>query len=440
MNMLLRMRAKARVQQLDDTHAAPGAKLPPSAVQRALRLSIVEGSLSNIHITVCGGAFLTGFALLLGASDFELGLIAALPFVGQLFQFVGAYLEEQLGERRRLTVLSAGISRGLWALIAALPFLAALGTARLPLFLLILAVSQALIGITANAWTSWMSDLVPPRQRGRYFGTRNTICSITAMASSWLAGRALDQYRGTSTEPLGYALIFGVATVCAIAGVLVLRRQPEPPMHRAARVSIRALFSAPLRHARFRAMSLAAAGWALAIGIAGPFYNAHGIQNLHLSFAALAILAIVTSGVALITQPLIGRLQDRYGDKTVLVVSAVGVVLLPWGWVLATPDFQLPLWINAIGAGIFWPGITQGQMNMLMDRAPAEGRGAYVAAFGALTGLGTFVASLLGGAIATGMGDALVYLGPLTLNHYTILMAASSLGRAAMALVFARRL
>src|SRR5204862_5947928 len=114
-------------------------------------------------------------ALMLGAGDFELGLIAALPFLGQLFQFVGAYLEERLGERRRMTVISCGVSRSLWALLVALPFLTVLGMARLPIFLLILAISQALIRITANAWTSWMSVLVPPRQRGRYFGTRHTI-------------------------------------------------------------------------------------------------------------------------------------------------------------------------------------------------------------------------------------------------------------------------
>ena len=75
-----------------------------------------------------------------------------------------------------------------------------------------------------------------------------------------------------------------------------------------------------------------------------------------------------------------------------------------------------------------------------MDRAPAEGRGAYVAAYGAVTGIGTFAASLLGGVIAGGLGTTVVSLGPLALNHYAILFALSSLGRAAMALVFARRL
>jgi MFS family permease len=440
MNMLMRARASKRAQPARPVEQIAEVPLAPSAVQRGLRLSIIEGSLSNIHITVTGGAFLTGFALLLGAGDFELGLLAALPFVGQLFQFVGAYLEERLGERRRLCAITAAVSRGLWAIMTTLPFILALDGVRLPIFLFLLTISQALIGITANTWLSWMSDLVPPRQRGRYFGTRNTITSITAMAASFLAGRALDSYRGSDAEPVGFALIFCVASICAVAGTVVLWQQPEPPMRRVARVTVRQLLSAPLRHQEFRAFSLTAAAWALVTGIAAPFFNAFGIQDLKLSFASLAVFAIVTSAVALGTQPLIGRLQDRYGDKRVLVWSVIGVILLPWGWVLSTPDFLLPLWLNAVVSGIFWPGITQGLMNLLMDRAPAEGRGAYVAAYGAITGLGTFLASLLGGAIASGLGTTVLEIGPLTLNHYAILFAASSLGRAAMAVVFARRL
>jgi MFS family permease len=432
--------ARTRPRRQRPAPATPVAPLASSAVQRGLRLSIVEGALSNIHVSVTTGAFLTGFALLLGVSDFELGVIGALPFIGQLFQFVGAYLEERLGERRRLVVLTAGVSRTLWALFAALPFLGGLGDARLPIFLLVLMVSQALIGIAGNAWTSWMSDLVPPRQRGRYFGARNTVTSVTAMASTWLAGRTLDYYDGANNAALGYALIFGMAVVSAIAGVIVLSRQPEPRMPQRPRVRPVELFSAPLRHPRFRALILTATGWSIATGIASPFFNAYGIQNLKLSFATLALFGVATSAVALVTQPYIGRLQDRYGDRRVLIISVGGVVLLPWGWILSTPTFLLPLWMTSIFSGVFWPGITQGLLNLVMDRAPVEGRGAYVAAYGAVTGIGTFAASLLGGVIAGGLGGAVVSIGSLTLNHYAFLFALSSLGRATMALVFARRL
>jgi len=260
------------------------------------------------------------------------------------------------------------------------------------------------------------------------------------MASTWLAGRALDHYRGMGQQELGYALIFGLAVVAALAGAIVLTRQPEPPMVRRQRMPVAALFSAPLRHPRFRALILTATGWALATGIAAPFFNAYGIQNLKLSFATLALFGVATSAVMLVSQPFVGRLQDRYGDRRVLIGSVIGVVLLPWGWVLSTPTFLLPLWATSTFAGVFWPGITQGLLNLVMDRAPAEGRGAYVAAYGAVTGVGTFAASLLGGLIATALSTTMIQLGPLALDHYAILFALSSLGRGAMALVFARRL
>src|SRR5579859_365334 len=122
--------------------AVDDAPLSPSVVRRGLRLSIIEGALSNVHITISAGAFLTGFALLLGANAFELGILGALPFLSQLFGFAGAYLEERLGERRRLASLSALIGRGLWLPMLALPFLPAIGRIQLPMFLLIMALSQ----------------------------------------------------------------------------------------------------------------------------------------------------------------------------------------------------------------------------------------------------------------------------------------------------------
>lgn len=423
-----------------DPSELPDGRLPPSLVQRGLRLSTAEGLLTTVYINVTAGAFLTGFALLLGAGPFELGVLGALPFLSQLFQFVGAYLEERLGNRRGLTIWTAGVSRALLLVMAGLPFLPGPGPAGLAVFLALMAASQALVGIAANAWTSWMSDLVPPRQRGSYFGVRNTICAVSAMLSAWGAGVALDQFRAAGQDALGYLVIFGGAVAVAFAGLAVLRFQPEPPKLPKARVDVRALFSAPLRHRRFRALSVTAAGWALVTGIASPFFNAYGLQTLGLSYTTLALFGVATAAVSMVTQPYIGRLQDRLGDRAVLVGSVAGVVLLPWGWVFATPSFLLPLWLTSIFSGVFWPGITQGLLNLVMDRAPAEGRGAYVASYGAITGLGTFVAGLLGGVIASALAGAQMHLGPAVLDQYSILFAISSLGRLAMAFVFARLL
>jgi MFS family permease len=417
----------------------PSGALPPSVVQRGLRLSVAEGAVSTIYVSVVTGVFLTGLALLLGADTFTLGVIGALPFVGQLFQFVGAYLEERLGSRRTLVMVSALVSRVLWLPILLLLFLPAGGLA-MPLFLLLLGASYALGGIVTNAWLSWMSDLVPVRQRGRYFGFRNTVAGGVGMAITYVAGLAADFYRARGQEALGYTLIFGVAVLFGVVAAFMLRWQPEPALKRKQRVRVGELFAAPLRSPAFRVFALASAGWSLATGIAGPFFNAFGIATLGISFSTLALTAILTGAVSLLTQPYIGRLQDRLGDRVVMVTCMFGVVLLPFGWILSTPSNIFPLWCTSFFAGVFWPGITQGMVNVLMDRSDAEGRGAFLAAYGAITGVGTFVAGLLGGVLATAFIGLSVPLGPITLDHYTLLFALSALGRLVVAVIFWRRL
>ena len=421
-------------------------QFPAHLMRRGLRLSVWEGALSTITISITGAiggsVFLTGFALLLGANSFQLGLLGALPFVGQIFGFLAAYLEERFGNRRMLVLLGSLSGRLIWGLLLALPFIGFLRGAELPIFLLGIALSNGLNGLAGNAWLSWMSDLVPPRERGRYFGFRNMVVSIVTMATTYLAGSALDSFRASGQEPVGYALIFGVALLAAIGAASVLAYQPEPPMRRnkAERLNLLTLFSIPLREARFRSYALTAAGWAMATGIASPFFNAYGLNDLKLSFATLSLQAIVTSAVALVCQPFIGRLQDTLGDRRVLLGSILGTLLLPWGWVLSTPDNITPLWLTSIFAGIFWPGIGQGMINILMDRAPTVGRGAAIASYGAITGIGTFVAGLLGGAVATALVDVPLALGPIPLTNLTVLFVATSIGRSLVLIAFWRTL
>lgn len=416
------------------------APLSPGEVRRGMRISILEGAIANIHITITGAiggsVFLTGFALLLGANSFQLGLMGALPFIGQVFQFVGAYLEERMGNRRALVLYGALAGRLIWALLLALPFLSFVQGAQLAIFFAGLACSYALNGIAANAWMSWMSDLVPPQQRGAYFGLRNTVAALAAMAATFLAGQTLDSFRASGHEASGYAVIFGAAVLAALVAAVLIARQPEPSLLPSTRVSPAALLGEPLRDRRFGHFTLAGTGWALVTGIAIPFFSAYGLNTLGLRFATLGLTAIVTSAVSLVFGPLVGRLQDRYGYRAVLVACVLGTVPLPWGWILSTPTNIMPLCLTAIFSGVFWPGLTQGLANVLMDRAPGDCRGAAIAAYSAVTGLGTLVAGLLGGALAMLLASAHFNLGPITLTGLACLFVLTSLGRVVMAAVF----
>src|SRR4029079_15536324 len=80
------------------------------------------------------------------------------------------------------------------------------------------------------AYMSWMSDLVPPDHRGRYFARRNMIAGLVGMVIGLPAAWFLDYAtRKTHQEAFGFAVLFGIGVAGGVASFICLMRQPEPP-------------------------------------------------------------------------------------------------------------------------------------------------------------------------------------------------------------------
>lgn len=77
-------------------------------MRRGMRISIIEGAFATVHIGLTGGAFLTGYALMLGAGDVSLGVLAAIPFATQVFQLASAYLTARTGKLKIFAVWGQG--------------------------------------------------------------------------------------------------------------------------------------------------------------------------------------------------------------------------------------------------------------------------------------------------------------------------------------------
>ncbi len=418
----------ARVSLIPRDIFATETTLLPSEVRRGLKLSLGEGMLAQVHISLTAGAFLTGFALMLGAGNLTLGLLTAIPFLIQPLQLLGAWLIEQQGRRKPLTVIGS-LGRSIWLIMILLPYLPFGATQRLSLLVTALLVSHALLTICSNAWTHWMTDLVPARLRGRYFATRNTAMAAVAMVANYGGGLWLDRMRAAGDLAYGYAIMYGAAVLCGALSTLLLSRQPEPPMARVPRLPLRDVIRVPFAQREFRRFMLTIVVWSAAIGVSAPFFSAHALTVLGMSFATLAMLDVITSGVSLVSLPLWGRVSDRIGHRRVLTISMAAVVLLPWFWVVATPQTLWLLFINAALSGIGWPGIALAQGNRLMERVPAAARGAYLAIFGATTGLAFFGASICAGALADALAGTRWTIGPLLINEYQVVFILSSLLR-----------
>jgi MFS family permease len=402
---------------------------PDNEPARSLRLSIVEGAFYSAHVAIVNGALLTGYALLLGANDFQLGLLTGMGTLATLGSVAGARQLGRRGRRKPMMLEALTLSRAIWLTLCLLPFLPLPADARVALLLAVVLVAAAAAQYADTGWMSWMTDLVPPPIRGRYFSWRSSILGAVGMLSGCGAGWAYDRLKLTAGEERAFLPILLFSLACAALSTVIFARLWEPPLQGERPLTLRHALRLPLLHGPFRQLLIVCGLWALATGVAAPFFQPQMIKNLHMSYAAIGLYAAVAGVVTLAAQPLWGHLVDRIGNRPVLMMNIIGVTGLPFLWLLARPDFLLPIWIDAILTGIFWPGILLTTFNLVMITAPKENRSAYLSSYRLVTGLIAFAGALLGGGIAYLLRDFTLHVAGLCLVNFHILFILSCIGR-----------
>ncbi|MCW3097070.1 MAG: hypothetical protein JWL77_2688 [Chthonomonadaceae bacterium] len=376
-------------------------------VLRGLRVSIWEACYATVWSALTTGAFLTGYALWLGADSRAMGFVTAIPIFAGLIQLVASYVGERRQARRPFVAGFAVAGRTLFLPILLLPLLFRPSAALAP-FLLLFTLSFVLLNFTSPAWTSWMSDLVPPDHRGRYFARRNMVAGIVGMViglpAAWFLDYATKQHHW---QALGFGVLFGVAVVGGLLSFGALLRQPEPPRRQPPTAAFSspadalAYYRAPFADRNFRRMIVFNTLFGLGQNFAAPFFTVYALQVLQLNYVWLQIFATLTSVSGLASMPLWGYLTDRFGNKPLLALSAFGTVILPLVWIPMTahrPGWTLMLLtLNNLMGGLFWAGVGLAQFNLLIRLSPSDKTPVYVAAMSAVTGLAGGMAPLLGG-------------------------------------------
>jgi MFS family permease len=396
---------------------------------RSQRISILEGSLAQVHITITGGSLVTAYALMLGANDFHLGLVSAFTALSTIAAILGAQWVGLLGRRKPLSVVCSAGGRALWTILCLLPFVPFSHGTRLALMLTTIFIGNSLVNLSGTGWLSWMTDLVPLERRGRYFGLRNTVLGAVAMVTSFGAGWILDRYIAAGLRPQGLATIFGFAAAAALVAGVVLTRQWEPPLRGEVPLPMIETIRRPFANRRFRRLLIFAILWATATGVSSPFFGAHMIKNLHMSFSMIAVYSILAGVLNLLSLPIWGKVIDRVGNRPVLVCCLLGVFFLPLLWLFATPTNLLPIWLDAALTGVFWPGFTLASFNLVLATAPEENRTAYLAVQTMVVGIATFLASLFGGLAARALGDIRLQVLGLSLINFHLIYVVSAVLR-----------
>ena len=409
----------------------------PEQLQTDLSLSVREGALNTIFATLIGGTFLVGFALELGATKTQIGLLAALPPLLNLVQILGSYFVTKVGSSKRVCVVSAALYRLVWLFIAFIPLMMFWTTAEwgaVGILIAFLTVASLFASLSGVAWMTWITEMVPESVRGRFFGHRNMVASAVGMVASLVAAQFIDKWQSTHTTSssrlFGFSILFGVGLAFGLWGLLGLRRVSDVSLSTNSNgTSFWQDLKRPLQDPGFQRWIVFSTVWGFAVGVGSPFFNVYLLEDLNMQFSLIAILGLVSGITNTLGMRLWGNLIDTIGSKPLLTICSIGGGLIPLMWVLTSPTNWSILWVAHLLNGLAWSGIGLASSQLLISTAPREGASMYFAVFAAITGIAGTISPLIGGALAGVFTSLTLKVGDISLSGLQILFIVTGILR-----------
>ncbi|MCB9798084.1 MAG: hypothetical protein H6741_35855 [Alphaproteobacteria bacterium] len=298
-----------------------------------------------------------------------------------------------------------------------------------PWTLVALACAYQAFGQAAgNAWSSWFGDLVPARIRGRYFGRRNRWSHAASFGGLLVGGLVLQAWEPTAADASGaggsgFALLYGGAALLRLGSARLLARSYEPTFEppRVEEGPSVVLGGPGGRGAR--GVVSTGALMLLAVCLGSPFFAPFMLSELRFGYLTYLLAQAVLVGCKVALLPLWGRAVDRYGARSVYLVAALLVALVPLPWVLA--DGVALVLVGQAMSGTAWAAHEVSLLSLTLGAGAGRHRVVLLATQSVAHGLAMFLGGLLGAAVFA--------LWPGAFAHVFLATAAARLGVALVA-------
>lgn len=294
------------------------------------RISNIDAMLSNVAVGMVT-PFIPVFAMALGGTNTEVGLITAVPaFINMLMYLPAASFVERGGSRLRITVRAVFVARLLYLAMGCVPFLP-WPNFRAAMLIAILGVQTIPNVIVAVAWTALLGDMFPAEERAHLFAIRNMYSAFVALISSLAAGVLLDRV----AYPANYIALFSISFVAGMVALHYCAKLVEGPIkarpsrRRSLGERLRQPFADPVYGAKFRVFAISAALLHLGINIAVPAYSIYHVRCLNLSNSVIGMFSLAAGLTTVLAYPLWGRVSRRAGHSLVYVLSILAYAPFP---------------------------------------------------------------------------------------------------------------
>lgn len=276
---------------------------------------------NSLSFTLLIGNFLTIYALRLGATSLQIGMLSSIEYLAFFLMIPGRRAVARLGAIRNMA--AAWAVRYLVSIpMAVSPFIALRGAPAAALALVFVGVTgfhmARGIGMVSNS--PIMGELSAGKDRGRYLAYLQLLTDAASLGTGLAIAFALGEH-----APLGrYGSFMLLAVVLGLAGAGLLLRIPELPNEgSSAGPGLMAGTKAALTRPAFRRFITAYALFSTLIGMIRPFLVVY-TKSVYLVSDSRAVLYTVIGSIGAITMSLVARrVMDHVGAKPIIVICSI---------------------------------------------------------------------------------------------------------------------
>lgn len=369
-------------------------------VRRSLHYSILDGLFTAMMIGV-SDAYLIPYGIALGASAQQVAFLTAVPMlVAALLQMRSASLTQSIGSRVKLIDRIVLLHALAWLPILAVPWTFPAGSPRGPwapwALLAAVTVFASFGAFAVPAWQSLMSDYIPVRRRGAYFGWRNRLQGLVTVGVSVAAGLVL--HAAGERELEGFLFLFAFAMLCRLYAWACVRRMEEP--FRKTSHDVYFSFFAFLRQIRtsnFARFVLFVSLFSFSANLSGPLIPVFLLRDLGFDYATYMIVMTTATLAGFLGQGFWGKFGDLDGNVKALRRAGWAIAVTPLLWMVS----REPGWLFFVQlfAGCAWGGFNLLVSNFILEAVTPEKRIRCFSYFNVMNSFAVLLGAALGGSL-----------------------------------------
>ena len=290
-------------------------------LHRSLDYVFRGGVATSAMDSLAVGSTLIAYALLLGAGNVAIGILGAIPFIGNMIHLFASYLIEKGVSAKKIALVSSFVARPFYLIAALLCFFPNAPWA-IPVLIISLLFSYLIGSMCGGAWMPWMKALIPAKLMGKFFSHRfkwMMIAKIICFIFAFTLVKIATPYK--NGELYSYAFLIFLAFLISLYGAYTFIHVEDKKIETKPDMSFIKKVTHTFKNKPFSKLLTALSVLNFSTSFITPFLTVFMLKNLNVQMPTIIALTLLQWIVYTFVVKKWGKMSDRKGPEKILIAS-----------------------------------------------------------------------------------------------------------------------